>query len=172
MIESLSLGYRSRRNVVGRKSDCRPTIGVHTIVQRTGEHHLVAIGLIQVALVILLNHNTFLGFELAGRKTQTRHSVAFEPQRSLDICRRESNIKIGIIVVGEGVVFAAGHLHGSIEIGDTSRTSKHQVLKQMSKSRMVGVLVSRTDTIEQIDCCQLRIAIAARSHAQSVREGM
>lgn len=91
------------------------------IGQRTQQHSLIAVGLIEITLLVLLDDDPFFGFERFGRDVESGHAVGFQPEGRLDIVLRQGNIEVRIIVIGEGVVVAAGHLHRQVEIGHVAR---------------------------------------------------
>lgn len=125
-------------DVVGREPDGRPAVGVDFVGQRPQQHRLVAVGLVEVALAELLDHHAFLRLEFSGGDVQPLHAVAFEPQCGLDIVLGEGDVEIRIVVVGEGVVVAAGHLHGQVEIRNFARAAEHQVFEQVGETRARG----------------------------------
>ena len=129
-------------DVVGREPDGRPAVGVDFVGQRPQQH-----GLVEVSLAELLDHHAFLRLEFSGGDVQPLHAVAFEPQCGLDIVLGEGDVEIRIVVVGEGVVVAAGHLHGQVEIRNFARAAEHQVFEQVGETRARGVLVARPDLI-------------------------
>ena len=105
--------------------------GVYHIAQ---QHVLVAIGLVEISLSELLDHHALLDFYSLGREVEARHSVAFEPEGCLDVGHGKGDVEVRIVVVGEGVILAAGHLYGRVEVGHEVCATKHQVFEQMRQT--------------------------------------
>ena len=129
VVETAHRRHRRITNVVGRKTNGRPAIGVGGVAHSAQKFPHIAVGLVQITLVVLLQNHSFLGFEHLVRDVEPAHTVAFEPQRSLDIILGKSDVIVGIIVVGKRIVFAAGKLQRRVKIGYVASTPKHQVLK-------------------------------------------
>lgn len=72
-------------------------------------------------MFILLDDNPFLGFEVFLRDVESRHAVAFEPEGRFDVVLGQGDVKVRVVVVGEGVVLPAGHLYRCIEVGNRLR---------------------------------------------------
>ena len=98
------------------------------------------------------------------------HAVAFEPQGRLDVVFRQGDVEIGIVVVGEGVVVAAGHLHRQVEVGYAARTAEHEVFEQMREPRAFGIFVACACFIEDVYRGELRDRVAVDDDRESVRQ--
>ena len=169
-VEGLHLFERRSGNVVGRKADGRPAVGVDLVGQRPQQHRLVAVRLVEVTLAELLDHHFFLGFEFRRGDVQSLHAVAFEPEGRLDVVLRERDVEIRIVVVREGVVVARGHLHREVEIGDLARAAEHQVLEQVGESRAPGIFVARSDLVEDVHGGEFRGPVAVDDDGEAVRQ--
>lgn len=94
---------------------------MHAVGQGPQQHRHIAVGLVEVSLFILLDDNPFLGFEVFLRDVESRHAVAFEPEGRFDVVLGQGDVKVRVVVVGEGVVLPAGHLYRCIEVGNRLR---------------------------------------------------
>ena len=154
----------------GRQPDGGPAVGVDLVGQRPQQHRLVAVGLVEVALAELLDHHALLGFKFFGRDVEPLHAVTFEPQGRLDVVFRQGDVEIGIVVVGESVVVAAGHLHRQVEVGYAARAAEHEVFEQMREPRAFGIFVACACFIEDVYRGELRDRVAVDDDRESVRQ--
>jgi len=171
-VEGAHLVDRRAGHMVGRKPDRSPAVRVEGIGQRTQQHSLIAVRLIEITLLVLLDDDPFFGFERFGRDVESGHAVGFQPEGRLDIVLRQGNIEVRIIVIGEGVVVAAGHLHRQVEIGHVARAAEHEVFEQVREARAGGIFVARPDLVEDVYGREFRLAVAVDGHRQPVGKGM
>ena len=171
-VERPHLVDRRFRHMVGREPDRGPAIGVKSVGQRAQQHPLIAVGLVEVTLLVFLDDDPFFGFERLGRDVEPRHAVGFEPEGRFDIVLRKRNIEVRIVVIGESVVVAAGHLHRQVEIGYGAGSPKHEVFEEMGEARACGVLVARPDFVENVHGGQLRLPVAVGGYCQPVGKGI
>jgi len=169
-VEGFDIGKRRFGYVVGREADGGPAVGVHLVGQGPQQQRLVAVGLVQIALPVFFDDHLFLGLQLLGRDVQPSHAVAFEPQGRFDVGRRQGDVEVGVVVVGEGVVVARSHLHRQVEIGHGFRAAEHEVLEQMGESRACGIFVARPHLVEHVHGGQFRRAVAVCYDRQAVGE--
>ena len=167
-VEGRDVGERRFADVVGRQSDGRPPVGMHLISQRPQQQPLLPVRLVEVTLLVLLDHHRLLRRELLRRDVEPRHPVRFQPEGRLDVVLGQRHVVIGVIVVGKGVVLAAGHLHRHVEIGHEFRSPEHQMFEKMGESRPLRRLVAGPHPIEHIDRRKRREPVAVGNHPQSV----
>lgn len=163
---------RGSGDVIGRKSDRRPPVGMHAVGQGPQQHRHIAVGLVEVSLFILLDDNPFLGFEVFLRDVESRHAVAFEPEGRFDVVLGQGDVKVRVVVVGEGVVLPAGHLYRCIEVGNRLRAPEHEMFEQVGEARAGGILVAGPDLVEQVYGGQFGRAVAVHDDRQPVRKRM
>ena len=61
-------------------SDSRPAVWMRFVCQFTQQVRCIPVGLVQVALLELLNHHLALHFQTFRTEIQTEHAVAFQPE--------------------------------------------------------------------------------------------
>ena len=83
-----------------------PLVGVALVGQGLELEPDIAVGLIEVALLELLDHHFTLHFEAVFGEGQVQHPVAFEPEAGFEIGRWQREVIVGDIRRSEGVVFA------------------------------------------------------------------
>ena len=123
-------------------------------------------------MFILLDDNPFLGFEVFLRDVESRHAVAFEPEGRFDVVLGQGDVKVRVVVVGEGVVLPAGHLYRCIEVGNRLRAPEHEMFEQVGEARAGGILVAGPDLVEQVYGGQFGRAVAVHDDRQPVRKRM
>ena len=123
-------------------ADGRPAVGMHLVGQGAQQVAVVAIGLVQVALLEFLDDHLPLHLQAFRVEVQAQHAVGLQPECQFDVVCRERDVIVCDVVVRPRVVFPSGLLDGRVIVGDVHRAAEHQVLKQVGESRVVGVLVA------------------------------
>ncbi len=83
---------------------------------------------------------------------------------------RYGNVKVGIVVVGESVVFARSHLYRHVERRRITRPRKHQVLEKMGEAGMIGIFVAGTHFIYYIGSGHTRGPVAMGKNHKTVTQ--
>jgi hypothetical protein len=102
----------------------------------------------------------------------SKHTVGLQPESDLHVLPRNGQIIIGNIVIRPGIILTTGQLEGSIVIGNIHGSSKHQMLKKMGKSRMIGMLVPSPYIIYYIESHHLRTVILRMHQSQTIGQNM
>ncbi len=148
-----------------------PLVGVCLIGERPQFEPDIAVGLVQVALVKLLDHYFLLHSQHLRIERQTQHPIRFEPEGRLQIGRGQGDVIIGDVGTGEGIVFAPDALQWLVIARNMLRAAEHQVLEQVGKTRPGGVFIARADVVKDIDRSQRRGRIGMDKHAQAIGQG-
>ena len=140
-------------------ADSRPLIRMHLVSKRAQQMAHVAIRLIETTLFELFHYHPPLHIQTPFIEIKTQHTVRLQPESNLHILPGNGQIIIRNIVICPGIILATGQLERSIVIGDIHGASKHQMLKKMSKARMIGVFVPGPHIIYYIKSHHLRAFI-------------
>ena len=149
-------------------ADGGPTIGMHPIGQRAKQMPYVAIWLIQATLFELLHHHSALHVETLLAECQFEHAVGLQPEGCLYVRFGNGQVVVGYVVVRPRVVLATGQLQRRVVIGNMYRTAEHQMLEQVGKARMFGVLVAGTYVVDDVQRNHLRAGIFVVHQPQTV----
>ena len=104
---------------------------------------------------------------------QVSHAVRLEPERELELIRRNGLVVVGAIVIGRPVQVArAGGLeHAKVRVRrHVLRALEHHVLEQVCKPGPARLLVGRADVIPEIDADHREPTILAEDHFEPVRQ--
>ena len=123
---------------------------MHPIGHGPEQQEGVAVGLVEVALLELLDNDLLLHSQRLGREGQTEHAVGLQPEGCLDVVRGCDRIVVGHVVAGPGIVLAPGFLERRVEVGDMDRTAEHEMLEEMGKASATGRLVFRPYIVQQV----------------------
>ena len=132
----------------------------------------IAVGLVQVALLEFLHHNVTLHFQALFIEVEGEHPVAFQPESRLHVLSRQGDVIVGDVVVRPGIVLASGVLHVSVVVGNVDGTAEHQVLEEVGKACVLGVLVPCPYIVEYIQRHHLRVLVLVVDDAETVRKGV
>lgn len=136
-------------------TDGAPTVGMLGVAERPQVHPHVAVGLVDIALVVLLGHNPLLHVEylpvVAVGVPVAFHPIGFEREGLAHMLGWQGEVIVGVVVIGESVGFATQGIDSCVEIGDLTGAPKHEVLKEMCKTCAVGLLVASPHTVKEVD---------------------
>ena len=110
----------------------------------------IAIRLVQATLLEFLHHHRALHLKALLAECQFQHTVGLQPKADFHIRLGNRQVVIGNIIVCPCVVFTTCLLQRSVIIGNMHRTAEHQMLEQMGKARMLGMFVTGTHVINNI----------------------
>ncbi len=131
-------------------------------------------GWLSHALPALVLHDVALRVELREieRVEQEAHAIGFEPQRRLEIVRRDGLVVRRPIVRGRAVVGAADALGELVvqAVGHVAGTGEHHVLEQVREAGAAGHLVLRADVIPDVDRDRRRRVILREDDREPVRQ--
>ena len=153
-------------------ADSRPAVRMHPERQRPEQMPHIAIRLFKAALLELFHHYTALHFETLLAESQLQHTVGLQPKGRLYVRLRNCEVVIGNVIIGPGIIFYTRQLQRRIVIGNMRRTTKHQMLEQMGKAGMRGMLVARTDIVNVVQRHHQRAVILVVYQPQAVGETM
>ena len=135
-----------------------------------------AVGPVVVALALLVLDHVALVVQvlLAQRVEQRGHPVGLEPQAELQLVRRQGLEVVGAVEVGGGVVHAAGALDDAhvLGLGDVPRALEHEVLEEVRKAGLAGLLVLRADVVPEVDGHHRRQVVRRDDHPQAVVQAL
>ena len=114
--------------MINTQSYRRPTVGVYLIGHSAYEVLDVTVRTIQVALLELLNDHSLLHLYTLLGEGESCHAVRLEPKGCLNITAGHGEVVVGEVVVGSGIVLAAGKLYMGVVVGDIDRAFEHQML--------------------------------------------
>ena len=128
----------------------------------------ITIRLVQTTLLELLHHHCTLHLKTLLTECQFQHTVGLQPEADFHIRFWNRQVVIGNIIIGPCIILPTCQLQRSVIIRNMHRTSKHQMLKQMGKARMLGMLVTGTYVINNIQGNHLRAGIFIVHQPQTV----
>ena len=166
--ELFHLVQRSVGDVRKFLPDSRPTVRMHLVGERAKQMSHITIRLVQATLLELLHHHGTLHLQTLFAERQFQHTVGLQPEANLHIRFGNRQVVVGNVVVRPCVVFASRPLQRSVIIGDMHRTAEHQMLEQMGKACMFGMLVTRPDVIDDVQGNHLRAAVFVVDQTQTV----
>ncbi len=166
LIKRPHIVQRGLPDMVRREPYRRPAVGVHLVHQVLQQQPHVAIRLVQIPLVVLLDHHPLFGLQFPRRDVEPRHPVGLQPQRRGHILHRQGYVIVRIITIGKRVVLGGGFVQRCVEVGHGARTAKHQMLEQVCETRPTGVFVSRADAIQHVHRGHPTVSRLVRHHPQ------
>jgi hypothetical protein len=107
----------------------------------------VSVRLIQATLLEFFHYYSTLYFQTPFTEIKAQHTVGFQPKAGFYILPGYSEVVIGYVIIGPGIILTACQLQRHIIIGNVHRTSEHQVFEQMSKACMLGMFVAGSHII-------------------------
>lgn len=133
-------------------SDGAPAIGMALVAEGSQVHPDVAVGLVDVALVVFFSDDFALHIKhfpvVAVGVPVASHAVGFEREGLGQMLGGDGEVVIGVVVVGEGVGLAPQGIDGTVEIGYLAGAAEHEVLEKVGKACAVGFFVARPYAIE------------------------
>lgn len=134
----------------------------------------VAIGLVEIALVVLLCYHFLLNIEnwpvVVVNVPMTVKAVGLELESLVEVLGRNSDVVVGVICVGESVVFTAHRVHFVVVVGELECATEHEMFEEMSEASARGLLVAGSGTYESVDGNKWGGAVAVKNHLQAVVE--
>jgi hypothetical protein len=129
------------------------------------------------ALTPLVAHDVLLGREVLRGETvgQIAHAVRLEPQRQLELIRRNRLEVVGPIEVGRAVQIAGarGFEHADVRVGrHVLRALEHHVLEQVREAGAAGVFVGRSDVIPEVHRDEREPVVLGEDDSQPVGKGI
>ena len=133
-----------------------------------------AVGLVVHRPAALVLHHVALRVELLlrHRGEEAPHAVGLEPERELELVRRQRLEVVRAVEPGRAVERPAGALH-ELEVlvrRDVGRALEEHVLEQVSEPGATGTLVGRADVVPEIHRDDRRGVIFGQGHPQPVGE--
>lgn len=165
-------GHRGIGNVAEMETDGRPTVRVLLVAESCKEMGNVAVGLVDVVEFEFFHHYFSLNLKRLRCERKGKHTVAFEPKGGLDILPWNDGVIVGEVVGGIGIVLTTSILERHIEVGNMNGASKHEVLEEMGKSRVVGRLIARAHFEERVETHHLGGSIEGMYEPQTVGKRM
>ena len=169
--EILHFVQRGVFDVTGFLTDGWPLIRVILVYQTSYQVPDIAIRLVQVTLLELFDHYIALYLEAPFAEIEREHAVAFQPETYFHVLTGKGDVVVGDVVVGPRIVFSTGALHVSIIVWNVYRATEHQVLEEVGKAGVFGVLVACSHVVKYVQRYHLCIGIFAVYDAQAVFEG-
>jgi hypothetical protein len=102
----------------------------------------ITVGVVEVTLLELFNHHTFLYLNALSAEGEAGHAIRLKPEGSLHIVARERDVVVGEVIVGPCIVLATRQLYVGVIVGDVYRTLEHQMLQEVGITRMGRILVT------------------------------
>ena len=108
--------------------------------------------------------------EIRLRDSQRPHAVGFEEQRHVELIGRHALVIIRRVVAGGAVHVAAVHVHEDqvFAFAHVLRALEHHVFKEVRKSRVACLLVSRSDVVGDAERYRWRRMVFREHDAQTV----
>ena len=128
----------------------------------------ITIRLVQATLFKFLHHYRTLHFKTLLTECQFQHAVGLQPEADFHIRFWNRQVVIGYIIIGPCIILPACQLQRSVIIRNMHRTSEHQMLEQMGKARMLGMFVTGTHVINNIQGNHLRAGVLIVHQPQTV----
>ena len=153
-------------------ADGAPAIGMGAVAEGAEVHPYIAVGLVEVSLVVFFGDDALLDIEdvpmVAVGVPVAAHAVGLENQGSLKAFGGEGDVIVGVVVVGESVAFAAKFVDDHVEIGEASCAAEHEVFEEVGKACTRRVFVAGTGTIEQVDGDKRSGGVAVEQHPEPI----
>ena len=112
------------------------------VCQRAQKMTNISIRLIQATLLEFFHYYSTLYFQTPPTEIEAQHTVRFQPKTGFYILPGYSEVVIGDVIIGPGIILTACQLQRHIIIGNVHRTSEHQVFEQMGEAGMLGMFVA------------------------------
>ena len=137
------------------------------------DNHLPAVTGVD-ALPALVHHHLALVLELLGREPgqEMPHAVRLEPERKLEMARRQGLVVVRAVVPGRSVGDAADLLQvAEVVVGsDVLAALEEHVLEKVREAGSSGLLVLGTDVVPEIDRDERQGGVAVEDDPQAVGE--
>src|SRR5579875_1420474 len=119
---------------------------------------------------LLLLDRLKLVLEVLLRHLERAHAIGFQPERQLNLIRRQLVVIICEVVVGGGVKRAAGafHVFEVLGLADVLRALEHHVLEQVSETGPAFLLVAGSHVVDDHQCRHRHRVILGEDDTQPV----
>ena len=126
----------------------REEVGLQLLLERA-----VRPVVVRPALLVLDDLALVVQVLLAERVEEGRHAVRLEPQRQVELIRRQRLEVVGPVQPGRAVHRAAGGLDEGdvLGLGDVARALEHDVLEEVGEAGLALDLVLGPDVVPEVD---------------------